>query len=353
MNWVGPARACLAVAIACAAVAVPAVDSLARPKKQPEVELPPPPPAPPPPGPIVLPSRLVADAAAYEAYLIRTSAISAGFQDGASVALALKISAAYEPKSLISGAVTYGAIAALQAPTFVADLRAAGSTPENRRQMVNDLISNPSYVFVFKGADAAAGMAEQALGAPALRLYVTGKAVKQSAYDVQHQSWSKQDIVDRDGRLAAIKASSERPSDSAADRVASLQQAASGTAPMGITAAPAPPPYTPLVARALQLAAVAALGEAGDDAYDRLTYLTDEDTTNTCLSMAKLNLFQCLAVSKPHYEDIFCMGQHIMQDTASCLVKSAGLAMPIEAPPKQAGPAPAPPATHRSSHRSG
>jgi hypothetical protein len=352
MNWVGPARACLAVAIAAAAIGLPAMESAARSKHPPEVVAPPPPPPPPPPpGPVALPGRLLADAAAYQAYLARASSISPGFQNGASVAEALKVSAAYEPKSLIRGAVTYGAIAALQAQGFVGELRAAGSTPENRRQMVEYIIANPAYVFLFKGSDAAAGFAEQALGAPALRLYATGRAVKQSAYDVQHQSWSKEEIVDRVGRLAAVKASSARPSDPAEDQIASLQQAASGAAPMAITAQPAAPPYTPLVARALQLAAIAALGEAGDDAYDRLTYLTGEENTDTCLSMAKLNLYQCLAVSKPNYEDIFCMGQHVMQDTGTCLIKNAGLSMPVEAPPPAASPAPLP--VHRAVRRSG
>jgi hypothetical protein len=339
MNWKVLARGGLAATLVAAAIALPVMDSSAHSKNPPQVVAPPPPPPAPPPGPVALPARLVADAAAYEAYLQRASSISPGFQSGASVAQALKTSAAYEPKSLIRGEVTYAAIAALQAPAFVADLRAAGSTPENRRQMVNDLISNPAYVFIFKGSDVAAGLAEQALGAPALRLYVASKAVKQSAYDVQHQAWSKEEIVDREGRLAAVKASSATPSDPAADRVNALEQAASGAAPMPISASAAPPPYTPLVARALQLAAVAALGEANDEAYDRLTYLTDEENTDSCLSMAKLNLFQCLAVSKPHYEDIFCMGQHIMQDTASCLVKSAGLALPADPPPQSAAPA--------------
>jgi len=46
--------------------------------------------------------------------------------------------------------------------------------------------------------------------------------------------------------------------------------------------------------------------------------------------MAKLNLYQCLAVSKPHYEDIFCLGQHILIDTGSCMVKWTGATMPPE-----------------------
>ena len=31
--------------------------------------------------------------------------------------------------------------------------------------------------------------------------------------------------------------------------------------------------------------------------------------------MSKLNLYQCLAVAKPHYEDVFCLGQHVLIDT--------------------------------------
>jgi hypothetical protein len=53
--------------------------------------------------------------------------------------------------------------------------------------------------------------------------------------------------------------------------------------------------------------------------------------------MAKLNLYQCLAVAKPNYEDVFCMGQHGMADTGACLVRNAGVAVPPDTPP----PAPA------------
>ena len=51
--------------------------------------------------------------------------------------------------------------------------------------------------------------------------------------------------------------------------------------------------------------------------------------------MAKINLYQCLAVAKPHYEDVFCMGQHIMLDTGACLARNAGYDLPPEpAPPR-------------------
>jgi len=330
-----PLRAVLAILAIAAAVAVPALDSSARPKPQPVYEPPPPPPPPPAAaGPVGLPDRLLSDAAAYEAYLDKVTATSPGFTSGASVAQALRDGAAYEPRAFIRGAIAYAAVAALADQAFVAQLRAAGNSPENRRLMVGYIIADPAYAIInFRGSDRAAGLAKEALGAAALRLYAEGKRIKQSAYDVQHQEWSKQEVVDRSGRLAAVEASSASPIPRADDQVPTLQRAMSGVTPLAITAPPAQPPYTLLVARALQVAAIAALGEAGDDAYDQLTALATDENTASCLHIAKLNLYQCLAVAKPHYEDIFCMGQHAMSDTGSCMVKSAGVALPIEVAP--------------------
>ena len=52
-----------------------------------------------------------------------------------------------------------------------------------------------------------------------------------------------------------------------------------------------------------------------------------------CLNMGKLNLYQCLAVAKPHYEDVFCLGQHVMIDTGMCVLKASGAELPYEPPP--------------------
>ena len=340
MSPLSPKRAILAVLAVAAAVAIPALTGIARPKPQPVYEAPPPPP-PPPAGPMGLPTRLLSDAAAYEAYLDRATATSPGFTSGASVEQALKAGAAYEPHAFIRGAVAYAAVAALEDPTFAAALRAAGNSPENRRLMVSYIVADPAYAIInFRGSDRAAGLAKEALGGAGLRLNATGKSVKQSAYDVQHQEWSKQEVYDRSGRLAAVEASSADPVGHADDQVPALQRAASGVAPLTIAAGPADPPYTPLVARALQVAAIAALGEAGDDAYDQLAALAVDDSTATCLHIAKLNLYQCLAVAKPNYEDIFCMGQHALADTGSCLAKNAGVTVPIEIVPARL---PAPP----------
>jgi len=329
MIWTHRGRALLSTALAAIALCATALNADAKSKPQddsvatsaPSADAP---------GATGLSPRLLEDAAAYQAYLDRATATSSAFTSAQSVSQALKTVAAYEVKALIRGAIAYGAVAALDNPTFVADVRAAGASPENRRLILGYLASDPGYALMFKGADGAAGLAQQAIGTAGLQLYAAGKSVKLSAYSIQHQAWSKQDIPDRPGRLSAVEAEGESALQPAEDRVPALERAASGAAPLPISAPPAQPPYTPLVARAVQLAAMAALGEAGDESYDRLTTLTVDDTTHTCLHIAKLNLYQCLAVAKPNYEDVFCMGQHVMMDTGSCLVKNVGLATPVE-----------------------
>jgi hypothetical protein len=333
-----PARALLtaaAVLIAAGGLGAPA---LARPRKPPVVEAPPPPPPPPPAGPVGLPDRMIADAAGFQGFMMREAAMSPGFTSPQMVAQALKDGAAYEPRAFIRGAVAYGAIAALADQTFVAAIRAAGNSPENRQAMVDDIASNPIYVFQFKGSDAAAGLAREAIGATALQLEQTGRLVRQAAYDVQHEGWSKLAVADLPGRLAAVEAESASGIAPSADQVPVLQRAATGVQALPVTAQPLAPPYSPLVAHALQVAAIAALGEATDARYDALAAMGSDLETELCLERAKRDLYQCLAVSKPNYEDIFCMGRHEMLQPAACIAAGAGVALPPE-------PAPPPPPT--------
>ena len=101
------------------------------------------------------------------------------------------------------------------------------------------------------------------------------------------------------------------------------------------------------MAHAVQLAAIAALGEAGDGSYDQLSMLAADDGADTCLHMAKLNLYQCLAVARPHYEEIFCLGQHVLMDTGQCVMMAVGAAQPVVVP---VAPPPSPPAASSPKH---
>jgi hypothetical protein len=295
----------------------------------------PPAPAPAPPPPTVsLSSKLLDQASAYRAYVNRAALISPAFTDGANVAESLKTGESYEPKQLLRGAIAYGAVVALQDQGFRAGVRTYAADPEQRRKIAYEIMKDPAYVLGINGAAGAAGLVTTALGEDGKKLLAQGKAVKQAAYDVQHYAWSKSDVPGRDGRLALAKQLSSTTINGDADLSAKLQQAVSGAQPLATAAGDAAsPPFTPLVVRSLAVGALAALGYADDASLEQVMPLTSEPNSAQCLNMSKLNLYQCLAVSKPHYEDVFCLGQHAMMDTGACLMKGVGMAEPAPPPP--------------------
>jgi len=72
----------------------------------------------------------------------------------------------------------------------------------------------------------------------------------------------------------------------------------------------------PVAVRGLALAALAVVGRAGEDSADSLEPLLADGAGFSCLHMAKLNLFQCMAVAAA-VRNLFCAGQHAIIDTAS------------------------------------
>ena len=308
-------------------------------------ETPPPPPppvvaAPPAPPPITLSSSIVEKASAFRGYMQRAGAIGSTFENGDQIQSALKVGVGYEPKQFLSGATAYAAVLALQDPTYVASVRAFAVDPAQRQQVINQIIADPAYVVGFKGSDTAAGRIIDTLGADGVKVYKAGKAVKQAAYDVQRAKWSTLPVLDRDGRLAYAKNASATPGLADSADMAALQQASTGGVPLVDAPRAAAPPYKPLVIRGMAVAALAALGYAGDDKLALIDAVMAEPASAMCLNMAKLNLYQCLAVAKPHYEDVFCLGQHILIDTGACVIKASGAEMPYE-PPPQPKPVPA------------
>jgi len=294
-------------------------------------------PAPPPPAPVVvapppiaLSPRVVEQASAYRAYISRAGAISPNFGSGGEVAQGLKTGASYEPGQLLRGAIAYGAVVALQDPAFVAGVRKFAADPEQRRTVAYEIMKDPAYAVGFSGSGSAAGLVMNALGADGRKLLMLGHSVHQAAYDVQHQAWSKGEVASRPERMALAKSVSGQALLGETSETARLQMAVSGAAQLGVTAEAASPPYTPIVVHSLAVAALAALGYADDNSIAQIMPILAEPASATCLNLAKLNLYQCLAVSKPHYEDVFCLGQHVLEDTGHCLMKGAGVAEPMD-----------------------
>ncbi|MBS0489278.1 MAG: hypothetical protein JSR35_04725, partial [Proteobacteria bacterium] len=236
----------------------------------------------------------------------------------------------YEPKQFLKGAIAYGAIVALQDPTFVAGVRQYAGAAAQRQQIAYEIMKDPAYVVGLPGSSSGAGAVIAALGEDGNKFYQAGKTVKQAAYDVQKQSWSKADVVGRDARLSQAKLLGSTPAAGDLAQTTRLQQAIAGAQPLGVTGTSAAPPFTPAVIRSLAVAALAVLGEASEPNVATLNAIMVEPNVASCANMAKLNLYQCLAVSKPHYEDVFCLGQHAMMDTARCVIKASGQPEPFE-----------------------
>ena len=321
MSFRFPARALAAVTLVAALLASCA-------------EAPPPkiaPPAPPPAPTVSLSPKLIEMASAYRYYMTRATSIAPEFVDGAGVARSLQTGASYEPQQFVRGAIAYSAIVALQDKAFMDGVRAYAKDPVQRRQIAYEIMKDPAYAVGIPGSASAAGLIITTLGSDAQKLYDQGKAVKQAAYDVQKQSWSKSDVMGRDARLAGAKSLSASPMVGDIAETARLQQASTGLASLGLAATAAPPPYTPTVIRGLAIAALAGLGEATETNAEHLMALTQEPNIGMCAQTSKLNLYQCLAVSRPNYEDVFCLGQHVLMDTGRCMIRAAGLPEPYEA----------------------
>lgn len=299
-----------------------------------ETPEPPPPPAPPLPD-VALNSSVAEAASIYLAYVRMASTVSPSFADAGQVRQSMLQVAAYEPAQLSRGLVAYAAVVALQSPEFVNGVRGMAADAANRDILLRRIIADPAYAAQLPGAAEAAGLIASQIQAQGLGMYAAGSAVKQTAYDIQRQRWSSQHVTDRESRLEQVRVLGTLPLSPDYTASATLQQAALSGQGLGLPPAVATPPYTQAVIRGMALAAIAALGQGGESNRALTESLLNEPTSADCMSFTRLMILQCLAASRPHYEEIFCLGQHLMMDTAQCVTDSAGsvtFAPPPDAP---------------------
>ena len=274
---------------------------------------------------VAIAHRLIDAAGAFDGYMRRAATIDSKFTNGAGVARAVEIGSVYQPRQLQEGAIAYAALAALQDPSFVEAIQRIGRNPHARDAFAARLVANPEIVFNASEARRAATRISAILGDMGLKLVVAGTAVKQAAYDVQSQDWSKGPIAAPDRRLARIKAESAMAVSLAAPDTAHLVSDLVALRTDGGGGAEEAQSATRVVTQGLALAALAVLGKAGDDEVQEIAPLLVDDGDEQCLNLAKLNEFQCLAVAGPHYEDMFCLGRHAMMDPGQCVASAAGV----------------------------
>jgi len=273
-------------------------------------------------GTFALPQEVVCAATAFQDYMSSAARIDSGFASGDGVERSLKTGASYQPAQLEEGMIAYGAIAALQDDRFVEGVEQAAGRGDQRAAFAERLIADPYAATQVDGAAEAGQRVASALAAEAAPLVSVGTQVKAAAYTVQHQAWSKVTVADATGRLAEVKSlSAVRAAPSEADNQEMMQALAQ--ADPGAAGDDAAPRFSPIEAKALALAAESVLGHAQGADRQRLTPLLTENDSAFCFKMAKLNLYQCMAVAGPQYEDIFCLGQHALYDTGQCVDQAA------------------------------
>ncbi|WP_298747753.1 hypothetical protein [uncultured Brevundimonas sp.] len=277
-------------------------------------------------------NQSVADAAAvYMAFSRDMAALEGGFTDPEQIQAALRRGAAYDPGQISRGLVAYASILALQSPEFVSGVRSLADDQATREGLVARIVADPRHASTLPGADAAAGLVMATLSADINALARAANSIENDAYAIQapydpRRSWGVAEVWGREARLEVAKVRSAQIMQPAADEASRLFEAAhSGGGALPVSGAPRKPPYPPAVVNGLALAALAALGYAGENARANTDALQFDRVSQGCLTMSKLNLFQCLAASRPNYEDMFCLGRHIVRDLATC---SRGAAMP-------------------------
>jgi hypothetical protein len=301
------------------------------------------------PPPVALNDSVAQSAAVYLTFTRDMATIQGGFASPDAVQAALRRGASYDANQISRGLVAYASILALQSPEFVSGVRQAGAEPTVRRQIIDRIVANPEYASTLPGAEAAASLVMAVLEADVIALSAAADSVESDAYNIQYtgdqrHGWGRATPPDREGRLQAVKDLSRTilPSASEAARLHAASNSGSG---LGVTAGRTRrAPYAPSVTNAIAMAALAALGAAGDNARANTEALQYDRASQDCLASSKLNLFQCLAAARPTYEDMFCLGRHVIRDLSTC---ARGAALPtaiitVGNPTQSGGPARSP-----------
>lgn len=275
------------------------------------------------PPPITLNEGVAQAASIYVTFVRDVGTIRGGFESAEAIQAALRKGAAYDPAQLSRGLIAYSSILALQSPEFVAGVRQYAIDPQQRREIIAAITADPTYAATFPGAEEAAGLIIATLGQDIDALVDVADSVENDAYSIQERAdprraWAVAHIADREVRLQSAKTISGVTMLPSAEESARLFAAAGSGSGLTTARGSRRPPYTPAIANALAIAALAVLGGAGEEARATTEALQTDSASQFCLNISKLNLYQCLAASRPSYEDMFCVGRHIVRDLASC-----------------------------------
>lgn len=234
---------------------------------------------------------------------------------------------------LSSGWVAYAALVAADTPEFNQSIQNELATL-GKEGFLNKLRTNPRAARDLAGSDAAIQAIMEMAAKDATKVQAVGETYISNAYAMQNKGWAKKKISDGTSRVyeaesyansrarmatpvmpVSAPAGARAPGLSATDRDWNPDWSTSSAYPN------ANPRATPIMDRALLLAARYAVGDLNDK---MVSAYAKNDNSRRCLTTAKLNLNQCIAATRTPYEEAFCLGEHGLKDVSGCLGWVAG-----------------------------
>ncbi|MFQ5563725.1 MAG: hypothetical protein ACE5FO_09170 [Parvularculaceae bacterium] len=250
---------------------------------------------------------------------------------------------AHDSYALSGGWVAYAALVAADTPEFAEALQKELRSKKRRGRrglsgkdaFLARLAADPSYPRKLNGAKAAMKAVLEMTARDSARFADLGATFKTQAYAMQKTKWGKQRIQPGSKRLSeAARYATSRP----AARPPTLAPATDHgvTAPSLASAEPAwspgwgqsaapgrisEPNAQVVMDRVLNLAARYAIDGVNEKVVE---VYAKNDHSERCLSLSKLTLNQCIAATRTPYEEAFCLGEHGLNDVATCIGWVAG-----------------------------
>lgn len=250
--------------------------------------------------------------------------------------------AAHDSEGLSAGWVAYAALVAADTPEFAAALKKEMKKKARRGKLggrdglLSNLAQDPSYIRKLDGANKAVEAVLAMTMQDGARINALGESFKEQAYAMQKTSWGKKRIAPSQTRIKeAANYGKKRRAPAAPD----LDRTTAG----GVTAPALASGSGQWSADWGEAAGKGRMNEANAKVImDRVLNLAARYSTggiNTkivevyaknnksdrCLSMAKLTLDQCIAATRTPYEEAFCLGEHALNDVATCTGWVAGV----------------------------
>ncbi len=252
-----------------------------------------------------------------------------------------RLLSAHDAKDLSAGWVAYAALVAADSPAFRASLEKEVSS----RKRVNGLTGadaffakvaqDPSYPRKLKGADEAMASVLAMTTHDMTRVRTLGDSFKEQAYAMQKTSWGKARIQPSEVRISDAESFARSRNVATPPAMASVEKKGVVSPDLASASGAWSPDWGSgggsgqmternadvIMDRVLNLAARYAINGVNEKTVE---VYARNDKSASCLSFAELTLKQCIAATRSPYEEAFCLGEHRLNDTASCLGWVAG-----------------------------